>query len=387
MKKNLLRVTLISCLLITSLLFGGAAYAQDEELPAPGITPDSPFYFLDTWGKNISMFFTFGPEAKARKALQYAEERLSEAQAMGNKNKVREMTRAANDYDSFMAMVNERLEEAAKNGTSDNISERLAALSYRIHVILSELKDKMPPGVKKDITPTDNETREEAASASDEARATINRAKIATINSQIKALRILAKNKPERALDISSDTIEKLMERARFRVSENVTTDNMTGDVEETLDYADRIAALEEEIAAIAEEKGIDVTAIQERLAHSTANRLETLTGVYEKAPEAARNGIENAIENSVRKYERTVEKLREKNVSDEITENTTALQKIPAKIKEKLNIKISNKAQITEDISDNVTIQVRIEKENQERTKEQPAASANKTSSPQKGG
>jgi flavin-binding protein dodecin len=286
-----------------------------------------------------------------------------------------------------MAMVNERLEEAAKNGTSDNISERLAALSYRIHIILSELKDKMPPGGKKDITTTDNETREEATSASDEARETIDRAKIATINSQIKALRILAENKPERALDISSDTIEKLMERARFRVSENVTTDNITGDVEETLDYADRIAALEEEIAAIAEEKGIDVTAIQERLAHSTANRLETLIGVYEKAPEAARNGIENAIENSVRKYERTVEKLREKNVSDEITENTTALQKIPAKIKEKLNIKISNKAQITEDISDNVTIQVRIEKENQERTKEQPAASANKTSSPQKGG
>jgi hypothetical protein len=380
MKKNLLRVTLVSCLLITSLLFGGAAYAQNEELPDPGITPDSPFYFFDTWGKNINMFFTFGPEAKAKKALRYAEERLSEAQAMGNKNKVREMTRAANDYDSFMAMVNERLEEAAKNGTSDNISERLAALSYRIHVRLSELKDKMPPGVKKDITTTDNETREEA-------RETINRAKIATINSQIKALRILAKNKPERALDISSDTIEKLMERARFRVSENVTTDNITGDVEETLDYADRIAALEEEIAALAEEKGIDVTAIQERLAHSTANRLETLIGVYEKAPEAARNGIENAIENSVRKYERTVEKLREKNVSDEITENTTALQKIPAKIKEKLNIKISNKAQITEDISDNVTIQVRIEKEKQEQVKEQPAELANKTSSPQKGG
>ena len=380
MKKNLLRVTLVSCLLITSLLFGGAAYAQNEELPDPGITPDSPFYFFDTWGKNINMFFTFGPEAKAKKALRYAEERLSEAQAMGNKNKVREMTRAANDYDSFMAIVNERLEEAAKNGTSDNISERLAALSYRIHVRLSELKDKMPPGVKKDITTTDNETREEA-------RETINRAKIATINSQIKALRILAKNKPERALDISSDTIEKLMERARFRVSENVTTDNITGDVEETLDYADRIAALEEEITAIAEEKGINVTAIQERLAHSTANRLETLIGVYEKAPEAARNGIENAIENSVRKYERAVEKLREINVSDEITENTTALQKIPAKIKEKLNIKISNKAQITEDISDNVTIQVRIEKEKQEQTKEQPAELANKTSSPQKGG
>jgi len=382
MKKNLLRVTLVSCLLITSLLCGGAAYAQDEELPAPGITPDSPFYFFDTWGKNISMFFTFGPEAKAKKALRYAEERLSEAQAMGNKNKVREMTRAANDYDSFMAMVNEKLEEAFKRGTSDNMSERLAVLSFRIHVRLSELKDKMPPRGKRDITITDNETREEATSDREEARETIDRAKIATINSQIKALRILAKKNPEMALDIITETIEKLMERARSRVSENVTTDNTTGDVEETLDYADRIAELEEEIAALAEEMGIDITKIQERLAHSTANRLETLTGVYEKAPEAARKGIENAIENSVRKYERALEKLKEINVSDnvtDVTENMTALQKLPKPIKEKLNIKTSNKERIGDDTSDNISIKVRIEKEKQEQTKERLTNNGNK--------
>jgi hypothetical protein len=113
MKQRLLRIMLVSCLLITSLLWGGAVYAQDEELPDPGITPDSPFYFLDTWGKNISLFFTFGDEAKAEKALRYAEERLSEAQAMASKYKIREMTRAANDYDGFMAMVNERLEAVA----------------------------------------------------------------------------------------------------------------------------------------------------------------------------------------------------------------------------------------------------------------------------------
>ena len=68
--------------MVISLLFSGTAYAQEEELPNPGITPDSPFYFLDNWGKNIGLFFAFGPEAKARKALEYAEERLAEAQAM-----------------------------------------------------------------------------------------------------------------------------------------------------------------------------------------------------------------------------------------------------------------------------------------------------------------
>ena len=70
------RLILLSAVIIASLLFGGTAYAQDEELPDPGITPDSPFYFLDNLGKNIGLFFAFGPEAKARKALEYAEERL-----------------------------------------------------------------------------------------------------------------------------------------------------------------------------------------------------------------------------------------------------------------------------------------------------------------------
>jgi len=96
MKQRLLRITLVSCLLITSLFISGIAYAQDEGLPDPGLTPDSPFYFLDKWGKNIGMFFTFGNEAKARKALQYAEERLAEARAMAANNRVREMEQAAN---------------------------------------------------------------------------------------------------------------------------------------------------------------------------------------------------------------------------------------------------------------------------------------------------
>ena len=89
------RIILINILVITAVLFSGTAYAQDEELPDSGITPDSPFYFLDNWGKSVGMFFTFGPEAKARKALEYAEERLAETLVMAAENRVKEMTQAA----------------------------------------------------------------------------------------------------------------------------------------------------------------------------------------------------------------------------------------------------------------------------------------------------
>ena len=84
MKLKKFRAILISCLIITSLLFGGTAYAQDEELelPSPGITPDSPFYVLDMFFEDMQEFFTFNPEAKARLHVAFAAERIAEIKVM-----------------------------------------------------------------------------------------------------------------------------------------------------------------------------------------------------------------------------------------------------------------------------------------------------------------
>jgi hypothetical protein len=84
MKLKKFRTILISCLIITSLLFGGTAYAQDEELelPDPGITPDSPFYALDMFFEGVQEFFTFDPQAKARLHVAFAAERIAEIKVM-----------------------------------------------------------------------------------------------------------------------------------------------------------------------------------------------------------------------------------------------------------------------------------------------------------------
>ncbi len=84
MKLKKFRIILISCLIITSLLFGGTAYAQDEELPLPdpGITPDSPFYVLDMFFEGMQEFFTFNPQAKARLHVAFAAERIAEIKVM-----------------------------------------------------------------------------------------------------------------------------------------------------------------------------------------------------------------------------------------------------------------------------------------------------------------
>ena len=47
-------------------------------LPSAGITPESPFYFLDKLGEALREFFTFNPEGKARLQVTFAAERIAE---------------------------------------------------------------------------------------------------------------------------------------------------------------------------------------------------------------------------------------------------------------------------------------------------------------------
>lgn len=68
-------------LFIALLLFGGGnVMAQNQQaiLPPAGLTPESPFYFLDRFGEALREFFTFNPEGKARLQITFAAERVAE---------------------------------------------------------------------------------------------------------------------------------------------------------------------------------------------------------------------------------------------------------------------------------------------------------------------
>jgi hypothetical protein len=343
MKRKLPGIIIISLVLV-SMLFSGAAYAQDEELPSPGLTPDSPFYFFDKLGKNIGMFFTFGSEAKARKALRYAGERLAEAQEMASANKTAALERAIADFEKYIAQLQEKLAQIKELVASDNISER-AALAMLKHLdVLEKVKEKAPERVRNAITHAEN----------------------ISMDGQINSLRALGRQKPEKALEICANVTERQLEKIRIRATDNATSANIT----EALDYTERIAALEDELAEKAESTGVNVTALQERLAHSTANRLEVLSGVYEIAPVQARPAIENAIENSVKKFERTIEKLEDKNVLTAVSVNET-MEKIPAELRARIQVSTSNRLQIINAGPDNATTAVRITTEKQEQNRE----------------
>lgn len=51
-------------------------------LPTAGLTPESPFYFLDKFGETLREFFTFNPEGKARLQIIFAAERVAEVKVI-----------------------------------------------------------------------------------------------------------------------------------------------------------------------------------------------------------------------------------------------------------------------------------------------------------------
>jgi hypothetical protein len=270
------------------------------------------------------MFFTFGDEAKAKKALQYGEERLAEAEAMANKDRIREMERAANDYQGYMAMVSARLE---KGSVSDNVSETVCQATNRHLTALERIRERV---------------REQAGEA-------IANAENASMNGQINALRALSHNRVQRAAELAADAAERNMERARLSVCDSTTSGNgasgnCTGQMEFLLNYAARLGVLEDELIAKAGELGIDVTPLLERLANSTTNRINILCEAYENAPEPARAGIENALGNSIRTHERATERLQAMNAgSANATDADTAGSRIREQVQNRLQISINN--------------------------------------------
>jgi len=304
---------LLSGVIIASLLFSGTAYAQEEELqlPNPGITPDSPFYFVDVLGKNIGLFFAFGPDAKAKKAIQYAEERLAEAQAMAAKNKSKEVERSANGYGKFVTMAGEKAQEARQRGAPDNISEIVASATSKHLSVLDRVYDMVP----------------------EQAQPAIAKAREASMSGMENALRALAREKSERATEINLAAIEGRLNRAKAKADEN-----NIAEVENAINDTEEFFKLGQEISEIARGLGKDTTTVEELVAKATSIHLEVLAEVYEIVPEQTKPVIEEAMARSIEGHQRAVEALKANGALGEVPEEPPIPEGVPESVKERLS-------------------------------------------------
>jgi len=94
-----------------SILFISLAFVAPIQVSAAtsaGVKPGSFFYFFDTASEKINLFFTFSPEKKAQKALEYADERLAEAEESANENNSKAVEKAMIGYKEKISLATEK---------------------------------------------------------------------------------------------------------------------------------------------------------------------------------------------------------------------------------------------------------------------------------------
>ena len=145
-------------LLITFLFifsFGIGVSAQETKLPDPGLTPDSPFYFLETIAEGIGTFFTFGDVKKAERYTNLAAERLAEAQVLAEKGESELVEKTLARYEKQLNNSMARVEKAqAKDKNAEKVVEAMVKVGQTTHVhldILAEVYEKVPEQAKSAV--------------------------------------------------------------------------------------------------------------------------------------------------------------------------------------------------------------------------------------------
>jgi hypothetical protein len=268
------------------LCFSGVAYAQEDEatLSDPGTTPDSPFYFMDKWGKQLSLMFTFNAGEKADKALRYADERMAEMDAMMARNKIKEATRAENEYRWCLQKAIENMEQARIN--SVGVSEKVALMAEKHLGHLCDNTGNAPEDARMLMT----QTRERAMIC------------------QEAALKNMAQGDPEKAAQFNVQLMTRQLNRIR------VQAEAANGEaVQARLEVYNRLGNLGEEISQIARQLGKGV-AVDQMVGMATGHHLEVLNQVQQRVQGEAQQAVEATFQNRAQTHEQAVKRSQKLN-------------------------------------------------------------------------
>jgi len=116
-----------------------------------GIKPGSFFYFFDTTFEKINLFFTFNPEKKAQKNLEYANERLAEAEAVAEEKNTDAVKTAVAGYESNIALATEESSQIKDKGKTEELLNSIADNTSKHQEILAEVLNKVPDEAKEAI--------------------------------------------------------------------------------------------------------------------------------------------------------------------------------------------------------------------------------------------
>lgn len=149
--KKILRIYLVLTLLFA--ISGRAGAQESQSLPDAGMTPDSSFYFLDKLGEQIGMMFAFGTEAKTKKQIEIAEERLAEANELSETGNYVDLSGVIEEYNKTIGEAALNVAKSAQSGEnfSQSLQELLVTTNSMSQTVLSRVYEQVPEQAKKGI--------------------------------------------------------------------------------------------------------------------------------------------------------------------------------------------------------------------------------------------
>lgn len=296
--------------LVTMFTLGsGTVFAQNQAvLPDAGLTPESPFYFLDKFGEALRTFFTFNPEGKARLQITFAAERISEIKVILETKGVE-----AKGLEVAQSRLQAHLANAATIVT-DQKSE-----GKDVTALAKELNDEFE-GPKTALEEAFKAEKRALEAQEDELKAKIREAQRAGDAVQVEALvKQLGEVKAQKTLlELKEEEQEEALEREEERLEEEMKAKEKAEKAirdaeEEKQDVLDEAA--EDEITVPSETFGkFEELLTQARSAFSTGNyqEAERLAEQAEKSLDAVEGAIED-LEDAKEKAEELKEEQEEK--------------------------------------------------------------------------
>ncbi|MFY9463130.1 MAG: DUF5667 domain-containing protein [Candidatus Sungiibacteriota bacterium] len=143
------RFSTIILVLLLAVVF--SLPASVSAATSPGVKPGSFFYFFDTAFEKLGLFFTFNPEKKARKALEYADERLAEIESIAGEKDTGAVKTAITNYESNVALATEKSKEVKDKGQAGRLLIEIEDNAEKNQNVLSAVLIKVPDEAKEVI--------------------------------------------------------------------------------------------------------------------------------------------------------------------------------------------------------------------------------------------
>lgn len=141
-------------LTILSILFISLGFIVPIQVLAStnaGVGPSSFLYFFDTTFEKIGLFFTFDSEKKARKALEYADERLAEVEESANENKPKAVEKAIEDYEKKILFATEKSKEIDGEEKTEELLNTVSENTAKHQEVLAGVLEKVPEEAREAI--------------------------------------------------------------------------------------------------------------------------------------------------------------------------------------------------------------------------------------------